>query len=124
MSAEAGIQLPFRSRFQRKSWIPACAGMTMAVMRRLLFILLPLLAACATVPAAGPLPEVPYAWATFDGTHITASGASGLADRAANRPLTIDDPVRIASISKLFVALGVMRLVEEGRLDLDRDVSD
>jgi CubicO group peptidase (beta-lactamase class C family) len=33
-------------------------------------------------------------------------------------------PARIASISKLIVALGVMRLVEEGKLDLDRDVSD
>jgi CubicO group peptidase (beta-lactamase class C family) len=32
--------------------------------------------------------------------------------------------VRIASISKLAAALGVMRLVEQGRLDLDRDVSD
>ncbi len=43
--------------------------------------------------------------------------------RAGER-LTIDDPVRIASISKLVVAIGAMRLVEQGRLDLDRDVSD
>jgi CubicO group peptidase (beta-lactamase class C family) len=40
------------------------------------------------------------------------------------RMVTADDPVRIASISKLVTALGVMRLVEEGKLDLDRDVSD
>ena len=92
-------------------------------MRKLAHLFLLLLAGCVTVPAAPP-PEVPYAWATFDSSRITASGASGLADRAANRQLTIDDPVRIASISKLFVAVGVMRLVEEGRLDLDRDVSD
>jgi CubicO group peptidase (beta-lactamase class C family) len=39
------------------------------------------------------------------------------------RPITIDDPVRVASVSKLVVALGVMRLVEQGRLDLDEDVS-
>lgn len=65
-----------------------------------------------------------YAWATFDRTHVTASGASGLADRARGRRLTIDDPVRVASVSKLVVALGVMRLVEAGTLDLDRDVSD
>ena len=81
------------------------------------------LAGCATVPDAGP-PAVPYAWATFDRSSITVSGASGLADRAARRLLTIDDPVRIASISKLVVALGVMRMVEQGGLDLDRDVSD
>ena len=65
-----------------------------------------------------------YAWARFDQNGITASGASGMADRAAERRLTIDDPVRVASISKLIVAIGVMRLAEQGRLDLDRDVSD
>lgn len=47
----------------------------------------------------------------------------GLADRHTGRLLTADDPVRIASISKLVVGLGVMRLVESGVLDLDRDVS-
>ncbi|MFM7275735.1 MAG: serine hydrolase domain-containing protein, partial [Gammaproteobacteria bacterium] len=39
------------------------------------------------------------------------------------RALTGNDPVRIASISKLVVALGVMRLVEQGTLSLDEDVS-
>src|SRR5688500_1679828 len=83
------------------------------------------LAGCATTPQAeAPQPTVPFAWATFDRGGLTASGASGLADRARGRALTIDDPVRIASISKLLVALGVMRMVEQGRLDLDRDVSD
>lgn len=50
--------------------------------------------------------------------------ADGFADREAARAITPDDPVRIASISKLVVALGVLRLVEAGTLDLDRDVSD
>lgn len=49
---------------------------------------------------------------------------AGQADRASGRALTADDPVRIASVSKLVVALGVLRLVEQGWLDLDRDVSD
>ncbi|PKP88433.1 MAG: serine hydrolase [Alphaproteobacteria bacterium HGW-Alphaproteobacteria-17] len=49
---------------------------------------------------------------------------AGQADRANGRVLTADDPVRIASVSKLIVALGVLRLAEQGRLDLDRDVSD
>ena len=40
----------------------------------------------------------------------------------AGRKVTIDDPVRVASISKLVVALGAMRLVEAGKLDLDRDI--
>lgn len=89
-------------------------------MRVLLLLLL--LAGCATVAPNAPPPA--YAWATFDRAGITASGAAGLADRARGRALTIDDPARIASVSKLVVALGAMRLVEQGRLDLDRDVSD
>jgi CubicO group peptidase (beta-lactamase class C family) len=91
-------------------------------MRRACLFLLLALGGCATLPAR-PAPPA-YAWATFDRDAIIASGAAGLADRARGRRLTIDDPVRIASISKLVVALGVMRLVEQGRLDLDRDVSD
>jgi CubicO group peptidase (beta-lactamase class C family) len=91
-------------------------------MRKLFLLAIMALAGCATVPARTSAPA--YAWATFDRNAITAQGASGLADRARGRALTIDDPARIASITKLVVALGVMRLVEQGRLDLDRDVSD
>ena len=82
-----------------------------------------LLSGCATLPPE-PAPPATYAYVTFDRDGITGSDARGMADRAAGRPLTIDDPVRIASISKLVVALGVMRLVEAGTLDLDRDVSE
>ncbi len=85
------------------------------------------LAACAQVQSTPkstpPPPHVSYAWATFDTGGIQSSGASGSADRASRRQLTIDDPVRITSVSKLVVALGVMRLVEQGQLDLDEDVS-
>lgn len=38
-------------------------------------------------------------------------------------PLEMHHKIRVASISKLVVAIGVMRLVEAGRLDLDADVS-
>ena len=96
----------------------------MAGMKRLLFALLPLFAGCATMPAPVNDPGVPFAWATFDAEGVTASGSAGFADRARGRELDSEDPVRVASISKLFVALGVMRLVEQERLDLDRDVSD
>jgi CubicO group peptidase (beta-lactamase class C family) len=91
-------------------------------MRAVLAICLVLVAGCATLHSPPPAPA--YAWATFDRAGLTASETSGLADRALRRVLTIDSPIRIASISKLVVALGVMRLVEQGRLDLDRDVSD
>jgi len=55
---------------------------------------------------------------------VTSVQAKGLADMGAGRPVTADDPVRIASVSKLVVAIGVMRLVEQHKLDLDADVSD
>lgn len=60
----------------------------------------------------------------FDRTRIVPLLAEGEADRRNQRPVSADDPVRIASISKLVTALGVMRLVDARKLDLDRDVSD
>ncbi len=79
-------------------------------------LLLPALAA-----RAEPAATVAVA---FDRHSVRPVLAEGLADRATGRAATADDPVRIASISKLVTALGVMRLVDQGRLDLDRDVSD
>jgi len=60
---------------------------------------------------------------SFDIAGITAQSVEGDAG-VSGRPVTIDDPARVASISKLVAALGVMRLVEAGKIDLDRDVSD
>lgn len=80
------------------------------------------LASAAATPAAHP--PVAMVRLTFDRKGVTGSKVSGPADMATGRALTIDDPVRVASISKLVVAIGVMRLVEAGKLDLDRDVSD
>ena len=58
-----------------------------------------------------------------DRNRILRAEAHGLADIAANRPLKTDSVIRVASISKLVVAIAVWRLVEQGRLDPDRDVS-
>jgi CubicO group peptidase (beta-lactamase class C family) len=76
---------------------------------------------CTTVN----LPPAPIAQAgvAFDGAGERGSFAEGLADPATGRAVTVDDPVRVASVSKLVVAIGVMRLVEQGRLDLDGDAS-
>jgi CubicO group peptidase (beta-lactamase class C family) len=91
-----------------------------------------LLAACSTTPSPPPAVQAPApatstpvasARIAFDRNGVTATQVHGLADIAAQRALTADDPVRIASISKLVVAIGVMRLVEAGTLDLDADVS-
>lgn len=52
--------------------------------------------------------------------------AGGMAHQSEDNqitPLTIDHKVRVASISKFVMALGFMTLVEEGKVDLDEDVS-
>lgn len=85
-----------------------------------------LLAACQARPMNAPVmppADASYAWAAFDREGVRRSGAAGVADRRSGRRLTVDDPARVASVSKLIVALGVMRLVEQGRIELDTDVS-
>ncbi|WP_090682123.1 serine hydrolase domain-containing protein [Paraburkholderia phenazinium] len=51
-----------------------------------------------------------------------AGVAVGLADASAGRPLGVDTPLRIASNTKTFVAATVLRLWEQGRLDLDAPI--
>ena len=81
-------------------------------------------AAQLTAQEAGPRQE-PVGWArvSFDKHGVTDAKAGGVADMATGRPMTVDDPARIASVSKLVVSIAVMRLVEQGKLDLDADVS-
>jgi CubicO group peptidase (beta-lactamase class C family) len=45
--------------------------------------------------------------------------ALGVQDLAAKRPVTADSLFRIASMSKAFTALGILRLRDEGKLSLD-----
>ncbi|MBP2276156.1 MULTISPECIES: serine hydrolase domain-containing protein [Sphingomonas] len=73
--------------------------------------------------AASVYQPVAAARVTFDRRGEQTVHVSGLADVAAARTLRADDPVRIASISKLVTAIAVLRLVEQHRLDLDTDVS-
>ena len=59
-----------------------------------------------------------------DGAVVLAKGY-GFADIAAGRRMTADGSlVRPGSISKLFTGIAVMQLVEQGKLDLDRDVNE
>lgn len=75
----------------------------------------------ATASAQMPVARVRV---SFDRVGVQQLQAQGWADIEGKRAISADDPVRIASISKLVTALGVMRLVEAGQLDLDADVSD
>jgi CubicO group peptidase (beta-lactamase class C family) len=57
-----------------------------------------------------------------DGRVILAEGY-GLADVESHRRMTADHSLmNIASIKKLFEGIAIMQLVEQGRLDLDRDI--
>lgn len=59
----------------------------------------------------------------FDQDEITPVIIEGVADRETGRLVDANDPVRVASISKLVMGLAALRLVEEGVVDLDVDVS-
>src|SRR3954451_17351886 len=59
-----------------------------------------------------------------DGQVVLAKGY-GYADFEAKKPVLADETLfRPGSISKLFNAVAVMQLVEQGKLDLDHDVND
>jgi CubicO group peptidase (beta-lactamase class C family) len=89
-----------------------------------LFALLPILflAACATVPPPAQAVHAEVGVA-FDSKGEIASFADGIADPQSGRRVTVDDPVRVASVSKMVTAIGVMQLVDQGKLDLHSDVS-
>ena len=90
-------------------------------MRTALVLLAAMLTGCATIPREAPKGvEVGIA---FDRNQDLSSFADGLADPQSGRRVTIDDPVRVASISKMVTAIGVMQLVDDGKLDLTHDVS-
>ena len=80
------------------------------------------------VPPDAPPADDPATWRTrvvlgFDATGAEQTRlAQGVAD-VAGHPVDGDRLVRVASISKLTVAIAVMRLAEQRRVDLDADVS-
>ncbi|QBI19586.1 class A beta-lactamase-related serine hydrolase [Egibacter rhizosphaerae] len=70
--------------------------------------------------AVSPLPGL--AVAVTHGDEIVHLAGYGSA--AHGEPMTPDTPMRLASLSKSFTALAVLRLAEEGALDLDDPVRD
>ncbi len=71
--------------------------------------------------AKASVPGVSVAILWDDGRSWT--GVSGLADVAADRPLTPGSGFALASISKTFTAAVVLQLVDEGRIGLDDPVA-
>jgi CubicO group peptidase (beta-lactamase class C family) len=60
----------------------------------------------------------------IEGGQIVLTKGYGFADLEAKRPVTLDTVFRAGSISKSFTAIGVMLLVEEGKLSLDAKLAD
>jgi len=90
--------------------------------RAITLLLCLMVAACATMPPERPASRAEVGVA-FDRNGEIGSFADGVADPNTGRQVTIDDPVRVASISKMVTAIGVMQLVDAGKLDLTSDVS-
>ncbi|KWX88872.1 penicillin-binding protein, partial [Paenibacillus riograndensis] len=59
-----------------------------------------------------------------NGTHAAVSGAYGYASKADTRPNRPDTRYGHASGSKLFTAIAVCQLVEQGKLALDSKIMD
>ena len=57
--------------------------------------------------------------ALVDGSDIVAQRNYGFADKASGRKVTADTLFRAGSVTKSFTSLGVMQMVEQGRLALD-----
>ena len=62
--------------------------------------------------------------ALVDGERVLWAGGVGVADRASRRPVTADTLFRVGSISKSFIGLALVKLAEQGRIDLRARVKD
>jgi CubicO group peptidase (beta-lactamase class C family) len=62
--------------------------------------------------------------AVLKNQQVVYAESFGYADIENNIPVTVDTPFNIASLSKPFAAAILMKLVEEGRLELDTAMSD
>lgn len=94
-----------------------------------------LLTACATPAASAEALGVPAlqqslasekrpmtVFVTGEGVAEPWGAAAGLADPESGRALTVDTPLRIASNTKTFTAATLLRLWEQGRIDLDAPI--
>ena len=84
------------------------------IFKKLLAVSFLVFAGCAKAQEVLPPATVVVA---FDHQNIRPLIVEGFADRTSSRLVDANDPVRIASISKLIMALATLRLVDEGKVD-------
>jgi len=70
--------------------------------------------------AAKAIPAISIA--LVDGSRIVWARGFGWADSAKSVPATASTVYRVGSVSKLFTDIGIMQLVERGKLDLDAPI--
>ena len=68
--------------------------------------------------------KVPGAVMYISGPQETWIGASGFSNLKSKTPMKPNDRLGLASTSKTFVAVAVLQLVEKGKLDLDKAISN
>jgi serine beta-lactamase-like protein LACTB len=78
-------------------------------------------AVVAELMAAAPFPAASVA--VWQGGRLVWSEAFGMADLEARQPATPDDRFRLASVSKVLTGAVLMRLAEQGVVDLDAPIS-
>jgi CubicO group peptidase (beta-lactamase class C family) len=119
--APSGHSSSAKMRHWLQSWLPTCST-------RAFWIVIAVIVALsggthsANAQATAPIPA--QVRIDFTTQRMTQIAAKGFADRATGRLVTADDPVRIASVSKMFVSFAVLRLVEAHKLDLSMDISN
>ena len=62
-------------------------------------------------------------WGVVIDGRLAHVGSAGVRDRASNAPVTADTAFRIASMTKSFTVLAILKLRDEGRLSLEDPVS-
>src|SRR6266481_346509 len=117
-----------------------CAGFLVSVFA-LLIILSPCPLSAREEPEPAPLKSLDdlqkAVKAELDKNHVPGAGVAlvsrgellwcggiGDADVAAKKPITCDTEFRVASISKSFVALALLKLQEEGKINLEARLHD
>jgi CubicO group peptidase (beta-lactamase class C family) len=117
-----------------------CAGFLVS-----LFALLIILSPCVVYAQENPEPASPKSLddlqkavnAELDKNHLPGAGVAlvsrgeltwcggiGYADVASRKPITCDTEFRVGSISKTFVALALLKLQEEGKINLEARLHD